>query len=86
MMASGFLLLIISIILGFRKISWSNVAAAAFSVPSILFFAAWIGLMGVMGWYRKNKFKNDDAHANWTAQIINAVGQTCLLLGILFAC
>ena len=41
--------------------------------------------MGFMGWFRKNKFKNDDAKTNWTAQIINAVGQTCLLLGILFA-
>ena len=85
MMASGFLLLLISIILGFGKISWSGVAAAVFSIPSIFFFAAWICLMGVMSWYRKNKFKSDDAHTNWTAQIINAVGQTCLLLGILFA-
>ena len=38
-----------------------------------------------LGWYRKNKFKNDDAHSNWTAQIVYAVGQTCLLLGIVFA-
>jgi len=38
-----------------------------------------------MGWYRKHKFQNDDAKSNWTAQIINAIGQTCLLLGILFA-
>ena len=85
MMAGGFLLLIISLIVGFSKIHWAGVGAAILSFPSILFFVAWIGLMGFMGWYRKNKFKNDDAHANWTAQIINAVGQTCLLLGILFA-
>ena len=51
----------------------------------LLFFIAWVGLMGLMGWYRKHKFSRDDAHANWTAQIINAVGQTCLLLGILLA-
>ena len=85
MQATGFLLMFISFILGFKKISWAGVVSAVFSVPSILFFAAWIGLMFFMGWYRKNKFKNDDAHANWTAQIINALGQTCLLLGILFA-
>ena len=85
MMASGFLLLLISLIAGFGKIDWAGVGAAIISVPSILFFAAWIGLMGFMGWYRKNKFRNDDAASNWTAQIINAVGQTCLLLGILFA-
>ena len=83
MMAGGFLLLIISLIVGFSKIHWAGVGAAILSFPSILFFVAWIGLMGFMGWYRKNKFKNEDAHANWIAQIINAVGQTCLLLGIL---
>ena len=85
MMAGGFLLLIVSVIVGFGKIHWAGVGAAILSFPSILFFAAWIGLMGFMGWYRKNRFKNDDAHSNWTAQIVNAVGQTCLLLGILLA-
>jgi hypothetical protein len=85
MMASGFLLLLISLIIDFGKINWAAVGAAIIGFPSILFFIAWIGLMGFMGWYRKNKFSNDDAKANWTAQIINAIGQTCLLLGILFA-
>ncbi len=85
MQATGFLLMLISFILGFRTISWGGVLASVLSFPSLLFFVGWIGLMGFMGWYRKNKFKNDDAHSNWTAQIINAVGQTCLLLGILFA-
>ena len=85
MMAGGFLLLIVSVIAGFSKIHWAGVGAAILSFPSILFFVAWIGLMGFMGWYRKHKFSNEDAKSNWTAQIINAVGQTCLLLGILFA-
>lgn len=85
MQASGFLLMLLSFIIGFGKINWAGVAAAVISLPSILFFAAWLGLMGFMGWYRKHKFSNENAHSNWTAQIINAVGQTCLLLGILFA-
>lgn len=85
MMAGGFLLLIISLIVGFGKIHWAGVGAAILSFPSILFFVAWIGLMGFMGWYRKHKFSNEDAKSNWTAQIVNALGQTCLLLGILFA-
>lgn len=85
MQATGFLMMTASFVLGFGKISWSGVFAAVTGLPSILFFAAWIALMGFMGWYRKNKFKNDDVHSNWTAQIINAVGQTCLLMGILFA-
>jgi hypothetical protein len=85
MMAGGFLLLIVSVIAGFSKIHWAGVGAAILSFPSILFFVAWIGLMGFMGWYRKHKFSNEDAKSNWTAQIVNALGQTCLLLGILFA-
>ena len=85
MQITGFLLMLISFVLGFRQISWSGVLAGITSLPSILFFIAWIFLMFFMGWYRKNKFSNDDAHSNWTAQIINAIGQTCLLLGILFA-
>jgi hypothetical protein len=85
MQATGFLLMLVSFVLGFRKISWVNVATAMMSFPSVAFFAAWIGLMFTMSWYRKHKFQRNDAHSNWTAQIINAIGQTCLLLGILFA-
>lgn len=85
MQITGFLLMLISFILGFRKIRWGGVLAAVTGLPSILFFLAWIGLMGFMGWYRKHKFRNEDAKSNWTAQIVNAIGQTCLLLGILFA-
>ena len=85
MQITGFGFIIGSLIGGWRKISWAGVLEAVFSFPSILFFAAWITLMGFMGWYRKHKFRNEDAKSNWTAQIINAIGQTCLLLGILFA-
>lgn len=85
MMASGFLLLLVSVLLNITKINWAGLGAAIIGLPSILFFIAWIGLMGLMSWYRKHKFVGDDAHSNWTAQIINAIGQTCLLLGILFA-
>ena len=85
MQAAGFLLMLVSFGLGFRKIRWDNVAAAVTGFPSAAFFVVWIGLMFAMSWYRKHKFQRNDAHSNWTAQIINAVGQTCLLLGILFA-
>ena len=85
MQITGFGFIFGSLITGFRKIRWGSVFAAVTGFPSILFFVCWIGLMGFMGWYRKHKFRNDDARSNWTAQIINAIGQTCLLLGILFA-
>ena len=85
MQATGFLMMLISFVLGFRKIRWSGVLAAVTGMPSILFFLAWVGCMVLMSWYRKHRFRRNDAHSNWTAQIINAVGQTCLLLGILLA-
>lgn len=85
MQATGFLLMLVSFILGFGSISWAKVGSAIVSIPNLVFFIAWIGFMGFMVWFRKHKFQNDDAGSNWTAQIINAVGQTCLLLGILFA-
>ena len=85
MQAAGFLLMIVSFIIGFGVIDWPGVWAAVTGLPSIVFFILWIGFMGGMVWFRKAKFQNDDAKSNWTAQIINAVGQTCLLLGILFA-
>ena len=85
MQATGFLLMLVSFIIGFQNINWNGVLTAVIGLPSVLFFLAWIVLMGFMGWFRKHKFRNEDAKSNWTAQIINAVGQTCLLLGILFA-
>ena len=85
MQATGWLLMLISFVIGFGKVNWVAVGKGILGLPSIVFFIAWIGLMFFMGWFRKHKFSNEDAKANWTAQIINAVGQTCLLLGILFA-
>ena len=85
MQATGFLLMLISFIVGFGRIHWAAVGSAIVSFPSAAFFLTWIGLMGFMVWFRKNKFKNDDARSNWTAQIVNALGQTALLLGILLA-
>ena len=85
MQITGFGFILGSLLTRLGKINWPGVVNAVVSFPSILFFAAWIGLMCFMGWYRKHKFSNEDAHSNWTAQIVNAIGQTCLLLGILFA-
>lgn len=85
MQATGFLLMLISFVIGFGKINWAEVLAAVIGLPSVVFFVTWIVLMGAMVWYRKHKFSRNDAKSNWTAQIINAVGQTCLLMGILFA-
>ena len=85
MQITGFGFIFGSLLVNVGKIRWAGVLAAVVSFPSLLFFLGWMGLMFFMGWYRKNKFRQDDAHSNWTAQIVNAIGQTCLLLGILFA-
>lgn len=85
MQITGFGFIIGSLLTSLGKINWPSALKAVTSLPSILFFIIWIGLMGFMGWFRKHKFSNEDAKSNWIAQIINAVGQTCLLLGVLFA-
>ncbi len=82
---AGFLLMLVSFVLGFGSIRWGAVGSAIFSFPAVIFFVGWLGLMGFMGWFRKNKFKNDDSKSNWTAQLVNCLGQACLLLGILLA-
>ncbi len=85
MQATGFMLMLVSFVLGFGQIHWPGVLSGITGFPAILFFLGWIGLMLFMGWYRKNKFSQTDAKVNWTAQIVNCLGQACLLLGILLA-
>ncbi len=85
MQATGFLLMLGAILLNIRKIPWGAVLTAVTGIPSILFFIGWVCLMGFMGWYRKNRFRHDDASSNWTAQLVNAAGQICLLLGVVTA-
>ena len=50
MQATGFLLMLISFIIGFGKISWSGVLAAITSFPSLLFFIAWIMCVQMFLW------------------------------------
>ncbi len=85
MQATGFLLILISFALSVIRIPWALVLDSVFGFPAVVFFAGWIALMGFMGWFRKHKFQNDDARANWIAQLVNCAGQACLLLGILLA-
>lgn len=85
MQITGFGFILGSVLTSLTRIDWPGVLNAVTGFPSIVFFLGWFGLMGFMGWYRKHKFSQTDAHANWTAQIVNAISQTCLLLGILFA-
>ena len=85
MQITGFGFILGSVLTSLTRIDWPGVLKAVTGFPSMVFFLGWFGMMGFMGWYRKHKFSQTNSHANWTAQIVNAIGQTCLLLGILFA-
>lgn len=79
---SGFVLILLSLVLNLRTIHWTNLLAHLTHFPSVIFFLLWLCGMGCMSWYRKNRF-NHSLKANWTAQLINTAAQGVLLLGIL---
>lgn len=56
--------------------------AAATSMPSALLFLAWVACMGAMGYFAGH-LDGLDARANWLEQGTNALGQACLLAGVL---
>lgn len=81
---TGFALILLSLIVDFIRIPWIRVFTGFFSMPSLLLFLLWFGLMYAMGWYRKNFFDNSP-ESNWTAQLINCMAQSALLLALLLA-
>lgn len=81
---SGLVLVLLSAAMDLRGIAWKALCTALTGFPSAVFFLCWLAGMGLMGWYRKNKFDNS-ARANWTAQLVNTAAQGALLLGVLFA-
>ena len=79
---SGFVLILLSVVLHLRTIRWGDLLVQLAHFPSVIFFLLWLCGMGCMSWYRKNRFDNS-LKANWTAQIINTIAQGALLAGIL---
>ena len=75
---AGFLLVLDGLAMRFSGIHWS----AILEFPRILFVLAWLAGLCTMGWYRKNQFDNSTL-VNWTAQIINTITQTALLIAVL---
>jgi hypothetical protein len=83
LMSGGFLLMFLSLILNHKKIAWSSLRQAIFTMPSLLFFLLAIGgmlLMGICG----AKLDKTDAKSNWLEESINTLAQLFLFLGILF--
>ena len=78
----GWVIMIIALILGRKKLNFPAMGAAIISMPTLVFFI--IGVLGMAGMvYLKKNFKNT-AKENWIAQCTNAVAQICIFLGFLF--
>lgn len=85
MQSGGWLVMLFAFILNIGRINFSAVLPAIFAMPQLVFFILWLGFLGAMIWYKRNKFERYDAKSNWTAEIINSIGQTCFLIAMLFA-
>lgn len=83
--SAGFLLMLVAAVLNIKRINFAVLGAAVTGMPQLVFFIAWAGLLSAMVWYKKNRFECYSARANWTAEIINSVGQCSLLAAVLFA-
>jgi hypothetical protein len=83
LMSSGFLLMLLSLILNHKKIVWSSLRQAVFTMPSMLFFFLAIAGMVLMG-ICAAKLDKTDAKSNWLEESINTLAQLFLFLGILF--
>ncbi|MBR2780582.1 MAG: hypothetical protein IKD81_04105 [Eubacteriaceae bacterium] len=82
LMPSGFLLMIVSVILDRRAIDFFAVGRSVMSFPAAFFFGAWVLLIFYMIWLAKHMDQND-AKVNWKEQFVNSAAQLAFLLGIL---
>ena len=77
-----FVLMILAVILNRNAIDLSAVFAAAISLPSVLFFAAGVIGMALMGVFAA-KLDSADVRSNWIEQLTNAIAQAAIFTGIL---
>ena len=81
-MPIGFLLMLLAVILNRNAIDLSAVFAAVISLPSVLFFAAGVIGMALMGVFAA-KLDSADVRSNWIEQLTNGVSQAAIFIGIL---
>lgn len=81
-MLTGFLLVIISVIINIKRISLSAIGAALVSMPACIFFALFVVGMVAMGVCAK-KLDSSVAKNNWIEQCVNGVAQLCLLTALI---
>lgn len=85
MQASGLTLMLAAGIIKLFRVGAAAAAKALFGLPQLIFFVLWFALMGLMVWYKKNRFSRLDARANWTAEIMNTLAQCSFLMFVVFA-
>ena len=81
-MSAGFLLIIISLIAGYKRISFAAMGAAIIGFPQCVFFLLWLAGMVGMGVLAK-KLDSSVAKNNWIEQSVNGIAQLCLFIGLL---
>lgn len=84
LLIGGFVLIILSVILGWKRISLASLAAALTGLPQCVFFALWLAGMVCMGVLGK-KLDSSVAKNNWIEQCVNAAAQLCMFIGLLLS-
>lgn len=82
-MPLGFLIIILSVIIGAKRISFPAIWAGVTSLPSLIFFILGVCGMITMGVLAK-KLDSTKVKSNWIEQCVNGVAQICIFLGLLF--
>ena len=82
-MPVGFALMILAVILNRSEINLPAVLASVLSFPSVIFFAAGVIGMVLMGVFAA-KLDSADVRSNWIEQLTNAIAQASIFTGILF--
>ena len=83
LMPTGFIMMIISIVISRDKIELAAIAKALMSLPSAVFFILAIAGIIMMTYYAKHG-DMFDARMNWIEELTNAFAQGFVFLGLLF--
>ena len=81
-MPAGFALMIAALITDRDKWSIQDVAAHAFSLPSLIFFILALSGIGCMSYFARH-FNQMDAKSNWIEQGTNVLAQFFFMMGVL---
>ncbi len=82
LMIGGWVLIIISVIIGWKKIDPAAIGAAIIGLPQLIFFI--LGVLGMMAMgVLGKKLDPTKASNNWVEQCVNGFAQLMIFLGLL---